>query len=448
MVKYTDKQKAAYYKKLASRRRAPAPMYRRIKGRGDYSVDQKPRSRGLKKDFFNAPNLFSDIGGVAGGVLGNVIAPGAGGAIGGIAGRAFGKGLGHLFRGITGYGDYTVKQNSLVYPNQQVPQFGPGRTCVRIQHKEYIARINSSTSFSLQQFDINPAMPETFPWLSQIAQQFEQYRFNGLVFAFASTSADALNSTNTALGKVVMATDYSAVDPDYVNIQQMMGSEFSTMGKPSESLLHAIECDPAETPVKLFYTRAGDPPANADKRLYDLGNFQIATDGSQAAAEIGDLWVSYDVTLCKPQLNNVLGLDLMSAHYNLTGATQSGAKYFGTSRAVADGSNLDVSITDDTISFPTNMSAGRYLIEYDVVGNSTACTQPTLTLVNCSQVSYWANGAINRRSNTGQTVTSYIDCFIVDITDQNASVTFTGGTLPASASSGDLTITQIPHDME
>jgi hypothetical protein len=39
-----------------------------------------------------------------------------------------------------------------------------------------------------------------FPWLSNIAQNFESYKLRGLVFEFKSMSGDALTSTNTALG--------------------------------------------------------------------------------------------------------------------------------------------------------------------------------------------------------------------------------------------------------
>lgn len=54
-------------------------------------------------------------------------------------------------------------------------------------------------------YKINPGNPETFPWLSSIASNFEAYRIEGLVFEYKTMSADALNSTNTALGQIILS---------------------------------------------------------------------------------------------------------------------------------------------------------------------------------------------------------------------------------------------------
>ena len=65
----------------------------------------------------------------------------------------------------------------------------------------------SADVFKIDSYLINAANPKTFPWLSQIAANYEQYDIEGMVF-----SADALNSTKTALGTVMMATQYDVLD--------------------------------------------------------------------------------------------------------------------------------------------------------------------------------------------------------------------------------------------
>jgi hypothetical protein len=70
--------------------------------------------------------------------------------------------------------------------------------------------INGSTAFTNTSFNINPSNALLFPWLSNIAANFSEYRFKNLRFCFNSTSANALNSTNTALGQVIMTTNYNA----------------------------------------------------------------------------------------------------------------------------------------------------------------------------------------------------------------------------------------------
>lgn len=55
-------------------------------------------------------------------------------------------------------------------------------------------------TFNYSTWQLNPGQKSLFPWLAGIASNFESYKFHGLVFEYKSMSADALNSTNTALG--------------------------------------------------------------------------------------------------------------------------------------------------------------------------------------------------------------------------------------------------------
>lgn len=49
-------------------------------------------------------------------------------------------------------------------------------------------------------YSVNPGQQVSYPWLSTIAANFESYRIIGQLYEFKTMSADALNSTNTALG--------------------------------------------------------------------------------------------------------------------------------------------------------------------------------------------------------------------------------------------------------
>jgi len=217
-----------------------------------------------------------------------------------------------LLGAVGGYGDYNVRSNTLLgLPNAgAVPDgsLGPPMVInstngVHVKHREYITDVTSSTEFALNNYFLNPGLPATFPWLATVAQNFEQYKFHGVLFEFRSTSADALNSTNTALGTVIMGTDYNPASPNFVTKQQMENNEWTTSNKPSCTFIHPIECSSRETQVKLWYVRTGFVPDGQDQRLFDLANFQIAVVGSQAQAVIGELWVSYDVEFFKPVLS-------------------------------------------------------------------------------------------------------------------------------------------------
>lgn len=217
-------------------------------------------------------------------------------------GRAMGAGASM----VRGHGDvYPVKTNSLVRGGiaTPVPKFVNGsRRGVDVIEREFLGVVYSTTAFTVASYPINPGMPKTFPWGSGIAQ-FEQYMFDGLLFEFVSTSA-AWNGSTQALGTVIMATDYDSLDTNYSTRVQMENADYSCSTSPMSSLVHVVECDMSERPTKVLYNRSGPVPVGGDIRMFDLGNFQIATDGfSTNGVAIGELWVSYHVRYFKKQVS-------------------------------------------------------------------------------------------------------------------------------------------------
>lgn len=191
----------------------------------------------------------------------------------------------------------------------EVPKFTAGAEgSVRVTHKEYLGEIRTAGNAFNNAYikKLNPGLSSTFPWLSTIAANFEEYEFHGLTFVFVSESADALSSTNTALGSVMMATQYNANLPALNSKETMLAYEFSNTGRPSSSMIHMVECARRRTVLPEMYIRTGevdqDPTQPQDYRLYDWGTFQVATQGQQAACTLGELWVTYDVILRKPRL--------------------------------------------------------------------------------------------------------------------------------------------------
>jgi len=250
---------------------------------------------------YKYPGLGRTIGSVAGGALG---APFGMGAVGSAAGGVIGQAGHSIIKTITGHGDYTVQENAMLYNRDAVPQFSSENPrCTVVTHSEFIKDVRGSTAFALDSFNINASNPALFPWLSQVARNYEQIVWQGLVFQFKTTCGTAVSSTNTAMGTVVMATQYNSLAESFINKQQMENYEFSQSSVPSASLMHPIECDPSLTAGNgLFYVdNPTDSDNNADPRLYNLGKFNIATVGMQAAATIGELWCTYKVCLMKPR---------------------------------------------------------------------------------------------------------------------------------------------------
>lgn len=213
---------------------------------------------------------------------------------------------------IRGYGKYTVKNNTLLTGGMSPPmvQNSMSNGGIIVRHREYIGDITATAAFTNRNFPINPGINESFPWLSQIANAFEQYRFRGLVFEYKSTSADALVTGNTSIGQgtVIMATQYNSISPGFVNKMEMQNYTYANSCKPSNSMLHPVECANFQTPMKVFYVRSGALPDNADEKTYDLGNFNIATEGLSVPdpsdqQSIGELWATFEIEFFKPKFD-------------------------------------------------------------------------------------------------------------------------------------------------
>lgn len=344
---------------------------------------------------------------------------------------------------IGGSGDYQVKSNTILAPD--VPAMHSVADGVRIRHREYVRDISTSVSFSNLVLSLNPGLSETFPWLSGIAQNFEEYEWKGVVVELKSISSDAIaSSTNLAMGTIITAAEYNVTQPAYTSKAQMENSFFAKSCKPSETLMMGVECDPAQSPLGIHYVRTGAVGAGQDPRLYDLCNVQVATVGSQAAYVVSELWITYDVVLRKPQLVVPQGLAVDSAHVLLD--TPSVASPMGASRTeLID--NIGVIMTAAAVVLPAGRS-GRYLISYSVRGDSTAVSWPTVTLANCSYVNVYNNQTAAAVPVSGTTTTALSMEFVIEITDSQgqSSLTWAGGTLPANATYGDLIVTQVNGD--
>lgn len=364
--KYTNAEKLAYYKAKAAGR-GGASNYRVSKSRGGYGI---PRSyvsgsgdyfvsakRNYRKPY-RYPGLGRKAGSAAGSLIGNSLAPGIGGTIGGALGGAIGQGAHSILKTVTGFGDYNVSKNSLVYNEDAVPQFTNNARCTMVTHREFITDVRGSTNFNLETFLINPANPITFPWLSSIADNYEEYVIQGLIFEFKTTSAMSIASTNTALGTVVLATQYNTLSETFSNKQQMENYEFAQSTVACGSVMHPIECDPSLTANQgLFYMNNPNAVAG-DPRLYNIGKFSIATVGMQAVSTIGELWVTYKICLLKPRLTGNVSF---SDHWVLSAISVAPGTPFGTLPVL---SNSSTSYPAFQIGGTNNQAVTSMFVDY------------------------------------------------------------------------------------
>lgn len=433
--------RAAKSTAVSTRRRAPKRTVAR----------RKPASYRPRYTPWYAPHM-----GYVGRALGGIY----GGPLGATAGDAIGRSLASGVKSLTGYGPYRAQ--SKVYHPGQVPVINNGGLpsgSIRISHREYLGDIISSSSsntFKLQSFLINPGLSETFPWLSQLGINFQQYRMEGCVFEFRTMSADALNSTNTALGSVIMATNYNASVPNFGSRSEMENCEFSQTIKPSESCVHMIECSPKSTPLTEMYVRGGPVPTGQDQRFFDLANFQIASTGCQGTnVNLGSLYVSYTVSLLKPILSDTLGKDVLWAHFN-NPAGVTNAVPMGTSNLTPiSGATLaaTVNASGTVLTIPQTSYDVSYIITWRWSGlGANVLVAPSFTPAgNFVQLNLYANNTYWQTDAPAAGVST-------TIYEHSMAILFKGGysntpntitlggppTLPGNIIQFDIFITQIP----
>lgn len=289
-----------------------------------------------------------------------------GGFLGGPIGSRIGDSGANWLSDVIGMGDYEIKDNSMVSSNG-VPTFTTSEHNVRIRHREYLGDVSGSQGFQLfKAVRINPGDPITFPWLSRVAQNFQSYALRGCLFEFVSTSADALNSVNTALGTVVMATQYNPAAPNFQNKAEMEQYEFSCSSRPSKSLIHPVECDPGLNVMNHLYVRNPQVSVASEfSQLYDMGIFQLATTGMQASSTIGELWITYDVELFKPRIAS--GGTWPGQYFKLSNGPFTTVSPLGSIQRVPSGDlpfvvEAPAGFGYKRIRIPDSVTAGRFLV--------------------------------------------------------------------------------------
>lgn len=433
----TAKKVKQVIKKAVAKSKANAPSGFRLKGKGDYVEDI-------------AANLGGKLGGFIGDKLGN---ESLGSNVGSFLAK---KGL-SLFKNLFGMGDYVLSDtpavNSLVAGSSPpvIDNDFKNRAFV-FKHREFVANVLSSDVFANNSYALNPGMSTPFTWLGPIASLFEEWRPMGIIAEYKSLVSPL--GTNSS-GSVVFATEYNPTKANFVSKVQAENSEFATSCRPMDSMLHAIECAPSETPISVLQVRTGAVPSGQDQRFYDLGNLQLICQGQTSAGTvIGEFWLSYEIALMKPLYNTTLGLTLLSDKWALSGITSASPLGATPSKVNYSTSVLGSSISaGNKISLPSWVSGGEFLVVYNTTSASgSTTTLPTITCVNCTVKAFWvaygggaADGVSVAGLAAGAAAAQQLYCWIVTTNSTNGSeCTMTISTMTLTgASTGDLIISQL-----
>lgn len=167
-----------------------------------------------------------------------------------------------------------------------------------VKHTEFISKIYGSQKFKYLQQPINPGLPAQFQWMFPVANRYEKYRIKKMTYRFVNSKA------GTFSGDIIMGIDYDASDPSPFSefeLQAYWGCKTGQICSPLN--LHAdLKALHRNGPL---FTRVGDLPPNSDIKLYDAGNFFIATsDCDNDNDPVGRLFVDYEIELMTPASGN------------------------------------------------------------------------------------------------------------------------------------------------
>lgn len=323
--------------------------------------------------------------------------------------------------------------NSLVdggRPSMQYSATNDESQSVCISHSEYLEDVYGagSAQFTNTGYALNPGLVSNFPWLSQIAANYEEYEFIQLLFHFKSTvDASAVTSNaNGSTGTIIMATNYNPSGSDFTTKEVMMQYHGASSGRLVDDHTHGVECDPNKNAGSAQkYVRTNPVVVNQDPKTFDLGRFQLATVNIPTGffnQQIGELWVTYTVKLMKPRLAVALSTQALESRWVSKGtialptAVGGPGFCFGPSGPLAMQQNMipasvvSNGVTQNTwgvlITFPDFFTG---LVEVQVLLEGTSMTFGATALVNGGNVARWLDVYGSASAPAGLGPTSFIE---------------------------------------
>jgi len=236
--------------------------------------------------------------------------------------------------------------------NNSVGEFKP----IVLQHTEYLQQVTSTISFTPVVYEIQPALTDDFPWLGNIAGNFEQYMFMHLEWMYIPACA------STTVGKVYMATQYDAGDSNFTTPEQILNYTGASSGNAWLQLKHLTRKRGAQ--MNNYFTRTGAVPSGQAISEYDYGKFTIATFGFVGSGTyIGDLMVRYTIKLIKPKIPPAVSGGYIYS-VPITAGTGTSSTPFGGGTATAPTWAQTGTVVQSSTSTFTFADVGYWLFRY------------------------------------------------------------------------------------
>ncbi len=282
---------------------------------------------------------------------------------------------------------------------------------ITVRHREYVDDIVSTVAFTAVPYAINPGLPNTFPWLSQIAAAYETYRFKRLRFIYETASS------TTTIGSVVLAVDFDPADPAPASKLQALSYHKAVRGPVWNSLVYDCTSEDLHK-LNQKFMRYG-ALTGADLLLYDVGNLFVCTVGTSGI--IGELHVEYDVEFYTPQLSNSLfsnGSALIAGSGTFAVSTP-----FGSTTTIGSVTQPSIILGGMSSNSITFAAPGQYLLEFAYGGASVTVLPGTLAFTTALE------GTVAAAAGAVVATNNALYSMRITVLQPNAVLTLSGGNL-------------------
>lgn len=237
--------------------------------------------------------------------------------------------VGEAASGYMGRGMYTgmKRGNQLIsggVSNTPVMRSSGYDGSLMVSHRELVQEIygagtvgaTTPSGFEVTTLTVNPGLERVFPWLSQLAANFEEYEIHQCVFEYEGRKMVGTTDELTIHGTVTAAHKFNFKAQEFQDKHEMQSYPHANQTQAHQSLVHGVEADPGKIVGDGHkFVRLGGLLATDDQRDYDHCTFSLAQSNipaELAAKEIGCLYVAYTVKLMKPKLHANRGLAIKS----------------------------------------------------------------------------------------------------------------------------------------
>jgi len=260
---------------------------------------------------------------------------------------------------------------------------------IRVVHRELFAGVSGSTAFTIQNtIQMNPGLVATFPWLANIANNYEGYRFNRLHVRYLTRTGSNIP------GSMMIIPDYDSADA--APTSEQVASSYAQMVEdaPWKDILAVLSPASMHAIGPQKFVRSGSLAPNLDIKTYDACQVFLATDDG-TVVNWGKVWLEYDVTFFTPQLNDPLLPGAL-----VFAATGTAASFMIPATRQVFG-RLVASIVGNVVTLQgltanreyivqTSTTAGAFAVTYSALVGIVAVTNPLLANATTSGFTFTA----------------------------------------------------------